>query len=154
MKKTRQIDLMGKIKKEPKKKPKKKDFSELKTVDPEDYVPTQYYLQDQTISKLCRECKKPAWKYSYVSYPLCEKCFQNNDPRKYGRTVAYNYYGKAYMCARCNSKRNVQWHHPNYFKPLEVIPLCKKCHLELHKQFKEQMKIKYKKNRWAYLVYL
>lgn len=34
-------------------------------------------------------------------------------------------------CKICNSP-NSQTHHPNYDKPLEVIWLCRDCHLNLH----------------------
>ena len=35
-------------------------------------------------------------------------------------------------CLVCGSK-NVEKHHPDYSKPLEVIWMCRKHHLELHR---------------------
>lgn len=39
---------------------------------------------------------------------------------------------KAQPCVSCGAK--AQAHHPDYSKPLDVIWLCRKHHLELHKQ--------------------
>lgn len=37
------------------------------------------------------------------------------------------------ICAYCESKENLERHHPNYDEPLNVIILCRKCHRGLHK---------------------
>lgn len=34
------------------------------------------------------------------------------------------------QCHYC-SKQAEQYHHPNYAKPLDVIPTCKKCHIKI-----------------------
>lgn len=34
-------------------------------------------------------------------------------------------------CFSCGSERS-QMHHPDYSKPLEVVWLCRECHLDLH----------------------
>lgn len=36
------------------------------------------------------------------------------------------------QCTFCNSTKNLERHHPNYSKPLEVITLCKRCHRRIH----------------------
>jgi hypothetical protein len=47
---------------------------------------------------------------------------------------------KDYMCANCGNSRLenpdllMEYHHENYSKPLDVIPLCHKCHLLRHKE--------------------
>lgn len=33
-----------------------------------------------------------------------------------------------------NGRSNVHAHHPDYTKPLEVVWLCRKCHVAVHKQ--------------------
>ena len=38
-------------------------------------------------------------------------------------------------CERCGEK-NAQGHHPDYSKPLEVMWLCRKHHMELHRKYK------------------
>jgi len=37
------------------------------------------------------------------------------------------------MCNDCGKAAN-QYHHEDYSKPLEVIPLCKQCHVKRHDQ--------------------
>jgi len=37
-------------------------------------------------------------------------------------------------CELCKGKDNLVMHHEDYSKPLSVITLCQKCHLNLHKQ--------------------
>lgn len=39
-------------------------------------------------------------------------------------------------CCCCGKKENLEFHHPNYNKPFNVMVLCKKCHLELHRALK------------------
>lgn len=38
----------------------------------------------------------------------------------------------AKACDICGSTRNLEYHHPDYSKPLEVVPLCRSCHKLLH----------------------
>lgn len=40
---------------------------------------------------------------------------------------------KKTSCQHCGDS-NVEAHHEDYSKPLDVIWLCRSCHLELHKQ--------------------
>lgn len=42
-------------------------------------------------------------------------------------------------CERCGSEKT-EAHHEDYQKPLEVIWLCRKCHLEYHKQYHNPIK--------------
>ena len=37
------------------------------------------------------------------------------------------------LCESCNKKEAMHRHHPNYNKPLDIIFLCSKCHMRLHK---------------------
>lgn len=39
---------------------------------------------------------------------------------------------KSLMCKKCEVKTAQHYHHPDYSKPLEVIPLCAKCHRREH----------------------
>jgi len=40
---------------------------------------------------------------------------------------------KKLPCQECGNEKS-QMHHPDYSKPLEIIWLCRSCHLELHKE--------------------
>ena len=44
---------------------------------------------------------------------------------------------KPLSCERCEETENIQGHHPDYNKPLEVIWLCPKCHGLEHKRLNE-----------------
>lgn len=35
-------------------------------------------------------------------------------------------------CSMCGSNKNLEKHHPNYFKPKEIMTLCINCHRRLH----------------------
>ena len=39
---------------------------------------------------------------------------------------------KRNICEICYTTENIEGHHPDYSKPLEVIWMCKKCHHKLH----------------------
>lgn len=36
-------------------------------------------------------------------------------------------------CERCESIENLERHHPDYSKPLEVMTVCRRCHTEIHR---------------------
>ncbi len=36
------------------------------------------------------------------------------------------------LCERCKENLATEKHHPDYSKPLEIIFLCKNCHIQLH----------------------
>lgn len=38
------------------------------------------------------------------------------------------------VCTDCGVKTMTHGHHPNHFKPLDVIWLCRKCHMKLHRK--------------------
>jgi hypothetical protein len=56
------------------------------------------------------------------------------------RTIAFSRVGNAVKtgalartaCERCGSSENVEGHHPDYSKPLEVEWLCRSCHKAHH----------------------
>ena len=60
-------------------------------------------------------------------------------------------------CSSCDNKKFIVAHHENYFKPLEVIWVCRSCHLRIHGKKKlskyiplrEKIRIRYKRQRLA-----
>jgi len=43
---------------------------------------------------------------------------------------------KPKQCSKCNKTNNIQGHHFDYSKPLEVIWVCPQCHANIHKSLK------------------
>ena len=37
-------------------------------------------------------------------------------------------------CSRCDHEGSVEGHHPDYSRPLCVVWVCRKCHLEIHNE--------------------
>ena len=35
-------------------------------------------------------------------------------------------------CHKCGGINKLERHHPDYSKPLEIITLCRKCHIQVH----------------------
>lgn len=44
---------------------------------------------------------------------------------------------KPSQCTLCLSSDKIEAHHPNYDEPLNVVWLCRKCHMAIHKSIKE-----------------
>ena len=65
---------------------------------------------------------------------------RQNNPEKYKARTALNNALRDNRiqkkpCNKCGSNDNVQGHHEDYSKPLEVVWLCFKCHRMDHDQF-------------------
>ena len=46
----------------------------------------------------------------------------------------------SFACAECGARApdvNMQWHHPDYSKPLEVVAVCRICHANIHSRQRE-----------------
>lgn len=42
-------------------------------------------------------------------------------------------------CARCGYEADLEAHHPNYARPLDVIFLCRKCHAIEHRDIRKAL---------------
>ena len=74
------------------------------------------------------------WKDKRVGYSQKHKI--NNPEKNRARIIAYRAYTSGKIerqpCEHCGIEKS-EAHHPDYSKPLEVKWLCKKCHVQLHK---------------------
>jgi hypothetical protein len=103
----------------------------------------------QSYCKLCKsiEAKKykstPEFKKHVKDYQQTEKYrkthiissrnyIKNNPEKQRAREVARRHIKKFDHCELCNSKINLEKHHPNYNFPLKIVTLCKLCHEEIH----------------------
>jgi len=56
----------------------------------------------------------------------------------FARTALFNgKIKKQEFCSKCGSDYLVQMHHEDYTKPLDVVFLCKYCHMQRHQELKE-----------------
>lgn len=53
---------------------------------------------------------------------------QNHPDRIEARWKAEYYIPLGNKCEKCGSIENLERHHPDYGKPLEIMTLCRKCH--------------------------
>lgn len=110
----------------------------------------RYEKQKGVITRACSKCGGDLGD-RYKKQRYCKKCHAANmretrpkhsllpdEARKKANARAYaNVYQrlgkiKKQPCAICGDS-NSQKHHPDYNKPLEVIWLCRPCHLKTHK---------------------
>src|SRR6185295_16839071 len=83
----------------------------------------------QRYCKACHAAYMRANRPKYIDLSSGQKFKANT--RSYSRV--YQKRGKLLpqLCAKCGDPK-AEKHHEDYSKPLEVIWLCRKCHLELH----------------------
>lgn len=67
---------------------------------------------------------------------------KRNAHSKLARAVLNGTVKREYFCSKCGSDNQVEAHHEDYKKPLEVVWLCSKCHHERHVEIRnEQRKV-------------
>ena len=59
---------------------------------------------------------------------------KENAHKAVARAIKSNILNKPSNCTKCDSTEHIQGHHPDYTKPLEVVWLCRECHLNHHKE--------------------
>jgi hypothetical protein len=76
---------------------------------------------------------------------------RGNEEHREKRRIAYKIYKQALRnnsliraetCENCLEKGNIEGHHTDYNKPLEVVWLCQSCHdkIHLHSKFSDECK--------------
>lgn len=103
---------------------------------------------------LCKDCdiketvkwqKANPTKYKNLQKKMCKKNTKNhlnnvnkwkncNPEKAKAHYLAEHYIALSVFCEDCRCSENLERHHPNYSKPLEVVTLCKKCHTLRHKK--------------------
>jgi len=117
---------------------------------------TRYYLEHKDTIK--------AWKQSEVGKLSAKKYRLSPKGKitqyKYQQTPAHNLYHNIWakknriqknaqliairhikipdgqLCTKCSINLAIERHHPDYSKPLEVVLVCRNCHVDIHKKHK------------------
>lgn len=124
---------------------------------------TEYYLMSNGgPSGICKDCHKARMKVRRLTNPRVQEYdqlrYQNPERREFGRLSAKRWraaHPDAYRaqtavnnalrdgrlkkspCAICGTQKNVQGHHKDYSRPLDVVWLCAQCHHRVHATFPE-----------------
>lgn len=61
--------------------------------------------------------------------------------RVYTRALKDGVLVRPKQCSVCPSTKNIEGHHEDYSKPLEIIWLCKSCHHKRHRRGKAASKL-------------
>ena len=87
---------------------------------------------------VCKKCRIEKVKYKWKrKNRIAQICYRQKYPDRYETSkivASARRLGKMIPqpCAKCNSTKNIDGHHLDYSKPLEVIWLCRQCHKDLH----------------------
>jgi hypothetical protein len=86
---------------------------------------------DRKRQRYCRSCHAAYQRQWRKTHPLTKAQRRKDNTRSYAN--AYQRRGVLVVdpCWACGAP-NAEKHHPNYDQPLNVVWLCRKCHLGLH----------------------
>ena len=81
--------------------------------------------------RYCRECHAAYMREWRKTHPPSPKQIERNKSRQLARISKHR--GKLIpeLCWVCGTTQNIEIHHPDYSKPLQVIWLCQPCHITL-----------------------
>ena len=86
-----------------------------------------------------QKCKEYARSHPDVISRITRK-YRKMNPMAYaahiivGNAVRDNKLKKPRKCSECNQKGVMHGHHEDYYKPLDVVWVCVKCHTNLHRK--------------------
>lgn len=59
---------------------------------------------------------------------------KENAHKAVARAIKANKLDKPTTCFKCSNNDKIEGHHPDYTKPLDVVWLCKPCHIDHHRK--------------------
>lgn len=87
----------------------------------------------KTSHSYCKSCRNAYSRENRKKHPLTKKQKMKDIARSYAGQYLRRGKIKKKPCKKCGSSKS-QMHHPDYCKPIKVVWLCRKHHLELHKK--------------------
>lgn len=86
----------------------------------------------------CKECTLKSFKLLKQKNPNYARegqgKYRKRHPEKIKAQLKARYIELGDYCEKCGSTENLEKHHPDYSKPIEIMTLCKDCHIEIHVQ--------------------
>ncbi len=108
-----------------------------------DLPPEAFYKRPATVCKKCHKARMlvyyntPEYRAKNAEYQKTRLAADENYAKHAART-ALGYalrkgrVAKADFCTICGSDKEIEGHHEDHSKPLEVVWLCRNCHVKYH----------------------
>lgn len=95
----------------------------------------QYYYDHRDEQLANRRCYYAEHKKEELNHS--RNYYKRHSKRVKARNQARYYIPLKNKCEICGSTENLQRHHPDYSKSLQVMTVCKKCHIKLRKKYRK-----------------
>ena len=121
---------------------RRKNMSEEKKAARREYVRLYNRKWREENKERSRETVRKCSTKNKEKYKQLYQDNKENHPEKFkardsvGNAVRSKKITKPSKCSACESTENIEGHHADYDKPLEVIWLCSRCHKRLHAEIK------------------
>ncbi len=108
-----------------------------------DLLPEAFYKRPATVCKECHKARMlvyyntPEYRAKNSGYQKARLAVKENYVKhaartKLGHALRMGWMTKANFCTICGSDQEIEGHHEDYSKPLDVVWVCRNCHLKHH----------------------
>lgn len=96
-----------------------------------------YYRSYRSLCKKCQDASRLDTPKARENFRRVMKRYAERNPEKIkARQMAIKLAKKKKQCEICGKDKNLEFHHPDYSKPLMVLTVCKRCHTNIHQSNK------------------
>lgn len=92
----------------------------------------ELFYSVKSVHKSCVLCRRPSRKFDEIKYIEFRKKQNIRHRTRYAISIGKLIKG---LCESCGTDKDIQAHHEDYDKPLEINWLCKPCHMTHHNIF-------------------